>query len=221
MAKQFLSVKPTDVLALEGDLPYALETITPTQGTPVWTFSGSPDLPADVAAALTVAYNDLDGYYLFQLGGQLVGAVDGYSADATTVVCQIDTANADAWEGTAYAGTVTAVKSPLLVFGLLDRAGNRVVVSGDTTLTLPDANPGHLRDFLVRLEISGSTVPTITFAAPTGETITYETDGDDFPVPDEAGTWLYSFTESCVAHKFAVSLKKVNEVAAPQAQGGS
>lgn len=104
---------------------------------------------------------------------------------------------------------------------LLDRAGNRVEVSGDTTLTLPAANPGYLRDFLVRLAISGSTVPTITFAAPNGETLTYETDGDEFPVPDEAGDWLYSFTESCVAHKFAVSLKKVNEVAAPQTQGGS
>lgn len=104
---------------------------------------------------------------------------------------------------------------------LIDRAGNRVVVSGDTTLTLPAAVPGYLRDFIVRLEISGSTVPTITFAAPTGETITYETDGDEFPVPDEAGDWLYSFTESCVAHKFAVSLKKVNEVAAPQTQGGA
>jgi hypothetical protein len=92
-----------------------------------------------------------------------------------------------------------------------------VVVTGATTLTLPDANPGYLRDFLVRLEISGSTVPTITFAAPTGETVTYETDGDEFPVPDEAGNWVYSFTENCAAHKFAVSLKKVNEVA----QGGA
>ena len=87
-----------------------------------------------------------------------------------------------------------------------------MVVSGDTTLTLPEANPGYLRDFLVRLEISGSTVPTITFAAPTGETITYETDGDEFPVPDDAGTWLYAFTETA-AHTFAVSLKKVNTVA--------
>ena len=60
-------------------------------------------------------------------------------------------------------------------------------------------------------------VPTITFAAPPGETIVYETDGDEFPVPDEAGTWSYSFTENCVAHKFAVSLKKVNTVA----QGGA
>ena len=112
--------------------------------------------------------------------------------------------------------TVTATR-PSLPGHLLDRSGNRVVVSGDTTLTLPAAVPGYNRDFLVRLEISGSTVPTITFAAPTGETITYETDGDEFPVPDEAGTWSYSFTENCVAHRFAVSLKKVNTVA----QGGA
>ncbi len=112
--------------------------------------------------------------------------------------------------------TFTATR-PSLPGHLCDRAGNRVVVSGDTTLTLPAAVAGYARDFLVRLEISGSTVPTITFAAPTGETIVYETDGDEFPVPDESGTWLYSFTESCVAHKFAVALKKVNTVA----QGGS
>ena len=113
-------------------------------------------------------------------------------------------------------GLLTATRTSL-PGRLLDRVGNRVVVSGDTTLTLPAAVPGYLRDFLVRLEISGSTVPTITFAAPTGETIIYETDGDEFPVPDEAGNWVYSFTENCVAHTFAVSLKKVNTVA----QGGS
>ena len=112
--------------------------------------------------------------------------------------------------------SVTATRASLPGH-ILDRAGNLVVVTGDTTLTLPAVITGHLRDFLVRLEISGSTVPTITFAAPTGETLTYETDGDEFPVPDEAGTWVYSFTENCVAHKFAVALKKVNAVT----QGGS
>ena len=63
--------------------------------------------------------------------------------------------------------------------------------------------------------ISGSTVPTIRFAASGNESLTYETDDTDFPVPDEAGTWLYSFTESDTS-TFAVSLKKVNVVA----QGG-
>ena len=91
-----------------------------------------------------------------------------------------------------------------------------MVVTGATTLTLPAAVAGYARDFLVRLEISGSTVPTITFAAPTGETITYETDGDEFPVPDDDGVWLYSFTET-KAGVFAVALKSVTTVA----QGGS
>lgn len=99
---------------------------------------------------------------------------------------------------------------------LLDRAGNLVVVSGDTVLTLPAAVAGYLRDFLVRLEISGSTVPTITFSPDGNESVTYETDGNEFPVPDEAGTWLYAFTETDTS-TFAVSLKKVNTVA----QGGA
>lgn len=162
------------------------------------------------------------------LNHQLTGPVfDGeslwyYSIDDSRVSQYFNTeAEASAALSLSFGDSLTATR-PSLPGHLLDRAGNRVVVTGDTTLTLPAlVNAGKARDFLVRLEISGSTVPTITFAAPTGETIVYETDGDTFPVPDEAGDWLYSFTESCVAHKFAVSLKKVNEVAAPQAQGGS
>ena len=47
-------------------------------------------------------------------------------------------------------GTLVATRASLPGH-LCARAGNRVVVSGDTTLTLPAAVPGHLRDFLVRL----------------------------------------------------------------------
>lgn len=110
--------------------------------------------------------------------------------------------------------SVTATRT--LQGHLADRAVNAADVSTATTLTLPAANPGHARDLLVRLAISGSTVPTITFAAPTGESIAYETDGDEFPAPDAEGTWLYSFTETA-AHTFAVALKSVSVVT----QGGS
>ena len=182
------------------DLPYRL--VEPGE----WEFSGS-------------GY-DPDATYTIRFDAEQVewNLYEGEMESETLVDGPVSGTASDTAVEFAYAG-ITATR-PSLPGHLLDRAGNRVVVSGDTTLTLPAANPGYLRDFLVRLEISGSTVPTITFAAPTGETITYETDGDEFPVPDEAGDWLYSFTESCVAHKFAVSLKKVNEVAAPQAQGG-
>lgn len=75
---------------------------------------------------------------------------------------------------------------------LCDRAGNLVVVTGDTTLTLPAANPGYLRDFLVRLTVSASSA--ITFSAQTGETITWDAMGDP-SATFAAGTYLFRFTE--------------------------
>ena len=198
MAISLLNAGPATVVATPSDLPYRL--VEPGK----WEFSGVPSGMTDVE----VSYDS--GLELWVLSYELDGG-EGSSAkhgDGTELTVEF----AD-YEETWH---ITATRASLPGH-LCDRAGNRVVVSGDSTLTLPAANPGYLRDFLVRLEISGSIVPTITFAAPTGETLTYETDGDEFPVPDEAGTWSYSFTENCVAHKFAVALKKVNEVA----QGGS
>ena len=183
--------------ATPSDLPYAM--VTPGE----WEFSGSG---YDAAANYEIAYT-VGSWYL----RAVTGVPDNPYVDLDQVVGDENDLSVDFVN---YQITATRASLP---GHLLDRAGNRVVVTDDTTLTLPAlVNAGKLRDFLVRLEISGSTVPTITFAAPTGETITYETDGDTFPVPDEAGDWLYSFTESCVAHKFAVSLKKVNAVT----QGG-
>ena len=178
------------------DLPYAL--VAPGE----WEFSGLPS-----GWEITdISYELGDWRLYYSVEGEPDSISTQGAEDALTLTF-------------AYSNEVQITATRASLPGhLLDRAGNRVEVTDDTTLTLPAlVNAGRLRDFLVRLEISGSTVPTITFAAPTGETITYETDGDEFPVPDEAGTWLYSFTESCVAHKFAVSLKKVNVVT----QGGS
>jgi hypothetical protein len=184
------AIAPADIgAAAATDLPYRL--VEPGN----WEFSG---VPSGVVPTM-----EWDSYWILKFDGWQVGGESGSETD-TEVEFSVE------YGGQEY--SVTATRNVLH-----DRAGNRVVVTGDTTLTLPAVVPGYLRDFLVRLEISGSTVPTITFAAPTGETLTYETDGDEFPVPDEAGNWVYSFTENCVAHKFAVSLKKVNEVL----QGGS
>ena len=183
------------------DLPYAM--VTPGE----WEFSGVPDGVADVGLSWSGTAWD----YTYAIGtiaysGRILRPITEPPFDGNELSLTFSIESS----------TVTATRVSLPGH-LCDRAGNRVVVSGDTTLTLPAlVNAGKARDFLVRLEISGSTVPTITFAAPTGETLTYEVDGDEFPVPDEAGTWLYSFTETA-AHTFAVSLKKVNTVA----QGGA
>ena len=177
------------------DLPYRV--VEPGK----WEFSGS-GYDQTKTYEVIVAEDPISGFsYTLYEDDELVAEVVNESEDLLVI---------------DFAGVGITATRVSLPGHLCDRAGNLVVVSGDTTLTLPAANPGYIRDFLVRLEISGSTVPTITFAAPTGETIVYETDGDDFPVPDEAGTWLYAFTET-KAHKFAVALKKVSTVA----QGGA
>ena len=187
------------------DLPYAMVTLGE------WEFSPSSYDGREFSIVEQAGSEVGTESYLLFLGEEQVGGViDGGPNELGLVFEAYSVADPD----NPFSVTATRASLP---GHLLDRAGNRVVVTGDIELTLPAAVPGYLRDFLVRLEIIGSTVPTITFAAPTGETLTYETDGDEFPVPDEAGDWLYSFTESCVAHKFAVSLKKVNTVA----QGGS
>ena len=192
-AETAVSENATAVASVRADLPYAL--VTPGE----WTFSDG--------VARSINLTDYGDFWAYELDYTNISIQRFDSASSALNALSLT------FEDTSI--TATRASPP---GHLLDRAGNRVVVSGDTTLTLPAlVNAGRLRDFLVRLEISGSTVPTITFAAPTGETITYETDGDEFPVPDEAGDWLYSFTESCVSHKFAVSLKRVNTVA----QGGS
>lgn len=187
-------VKPSD-FAAKADLPYRQVTLTtPT----VWLFSGSG---MQSGHAYSIVETNMGVYWNYVLmdNGTQVSSADIGERQTTVDFSASGDPQVD----------ITATHSG---YALLDRSGNRVVVSGDTTLTLPAANPGYLRDFLVRLEISGSTVPTITFSPDGNESVTYETDGDDFPVPDEAGTWSYSFTENCVAHKFAVSLKKVNVV---------
>ena len=194
--------------ATPSDLPYAL--VTPGE----WEFSELPSGYSDPVCEwnssenvmlLTMQYEGDD----FEIGNYDV------TQDSLSVSFRWD-------EGPGTEAHVVTATRASLPGHLLDRAGNLVVVTGDTTLTIPAAVPGYIRDFLVRLEISGSTVPTITFQgqgseAPNGaDEITYETDGDEFPVPDEAGTLLYSFTETA-SHTFAVSLKKVNTVT----QGGS
>jgi hypothetical protein len=186
---------PADIGAASlSDLPYRL--VEPGE----WEFSG--DLTG--FSNLVVYYDSGQGQWFLDYEQEgFPGQSDGVSGDGNELSVTFSHGD-ESWH-------ITATRASLPGH-LCDRAGNRVEVTGDTTLTLPAAVAGYCRDFLVRLEISDSTVPTITFSPDGNESVTYETDGDEFPVPDEAGTWLYSFTENCVANKFAVALKKVNVV---------
>ena len=94
-------------------------------------------------------------------------------------------------------------------YALLDRASNRVTPTGSSalTLTLPAAVPGYMRDLIVRLDLTAlATAPEVTFAAPTGETVTFETEDGAMPELEPGKVNLVSFTETApgvidVAHK--------------------
>lgn len=173
------------------DLPY--ELVTPGE----WTYSGLPD-------GVTVSGMSFDeNTYVWTLtlsdGSQIMASGGG------------DTER----EVHFYPESGEIVASRSSPGQLVDRAVNAVSVSSATTLTLPPAVAGRARDLVVRLSVI-VTSQTITFAPSAGDTIDFETDGDEFPVPDSDGTWLYSFTETA-AGKLAVSLKRVTSVA----QGGA
>lgn len=188
--------KPAD-FADATDLRYRI--VTPGE----WTFSGS-GVQEGVVYTVVVAYNPLGDNYRYIL-----------YADGNMLSEDFDFESESAAENyVEYAAVhITAIRNRLI-----DRAINNVEISSVTTLTIPEAVNGKARDFLLRVTIpSGTTVAgLITFAGYDGETLTYETDGDEFPEPDDVGTWLYSFTET-TAHTFDISLKSVTTVT----QGGN
>ena len=201
-AAQLANIAAVPNKANTTDLHYALATLTPGSGT--WSFSGASD---EIAADLHMVWS---GYWVLTYGSNQVGGESGDEDDLSVTFTNVTIGSGDV-------STITATRPYAHGATLLDRAVNAVPVTGATTLTLPAlVNAGKARDLLVRLEISGSTVPTITISPDGNESVTYETDSDEFPVPDAEGTWLYSFTETA-AHTFAVSLKKVNTVT----QGGA
>ena len=84
--------------------------------------------------------------------------------------------------------------SRLSALQLLDRAGNRVIVSGNTTLMLPAANPGRMRDFLVRLTVS--TTSAVTWHDDAGLVPTWDAmGGPPSSFAASATPYLYRLTE--------------------------
>lgn len=93
---------------------------------------------------------------------------------------------------------------------LTDRAVTRVETVDDDPLRLvvPPETRGAARDFFVRLVNTGAGHPEVTFAAPSGETVSFETT-DDEVFRCETGVNLFAFTETDQG-VFAVSRKVVD-----------
>ena len=80
---------------------------------------------------------------------------------------------------------------------LTDRAVTRIEVAATDPLklTVPPLVKGAMRDFFVRLVITADDIPEVTFAAPTGETISFE-DVDEDVFQCEIGVNVFAFTET-------------------------
>ena len=80
---------------------------------------------------------------------------------------------------------------------LTDRAITRIELSTaePVRLVVPPEVKGAARDFFVRLVVSADKVPEITFAAPTGETISLE-EADEEVLKCELGVNTFAFTET-------------------------
>lgn len=202
---------PADIgAAAASDLPYAL--VEPGK----WEFSEPQGLTN--FAVTSIEYDD--GYWTLS-----------YTSDETASDTASSSGSENATSVVFYVGVsgeivVTATRASLPGH-LCDRANNLIdATSGNVTLTLPEYQAGKLRDLLVYVDLGddGTDPYSITFNFPSGESNTgFKAEGDDptsatFPAPTAAGEWWYSFTE-CKPHKFAVSLKQLQD--APQAQGGS
>ena len=84
------------------------------------------------------------------------------------------------------------------VVNLADHAVTRVEIAtdgGPLTLVVPPQAEGTARDFFVRLVVTADEVPEITFAAPAGETISFE-DVDDDVFLCEVGVNVFAFSET-------------------------
>ena len=80
---------------------------------------------------------------------------------------------------------------------LTDRAVTRVELTANDPLRIvvPPLVKGAVRDFFVRLVITADEIPEVTFAAPTGETISFE-DVDEDVFKCEVGVNVFAFTET-------------------------
>ena len=80
---------------------------------------------------------------------------------------------------------------------LTDRAVTRIEVTATDPLklTVPPLVKGAVRDFFVRLVITADEIPEVTFAAPAGETISFE-DVDEDVFKCEVGVNVFAFTET-------------------------
>ena len=91
---------------------------------------------------------------------------------------------------------------------LADRAANNLAISGgETTVVMPDIEPGKARDFMLRVEATGEN--TLKFEGAEA----FEGEADALAAPGDGETAVYFFTETA-ADVLLVARKVVTRIAA-------
>lgn len=161
--------------ASASDLPYAM--VTPGE----WELSGSGYDPTKTYDIYESQGEEFYSYDLVENGAIIESLID-YSTEQVLSI--------EFFEGQSSPVTATRASLP---DHLLDRAVNAVPVSSATALTLPEANPGHMRDLYVRLSVSASGAgSTVTWTVAQGES------WDAMGAPPSSfaeGTYLYHISE--------------------------
>ena len=88
---------------------------------------------------------------------------------------------------------------------LADRTVNVVALAEETSVRvlLPPRAEGAARDLVARLEVTGESVPEISFVGSEGEEIVIESDGVS-DLACQRGTNVYAFTETAAGRFFVV-----------------
>lgn len=156
--------KPSD-FAAKDDLPYATVTLGE------WEFSGSGYDP-ELEYHFDNGYNPISEVWEYDIYTDDASVNDQVTSQTALTVVVFAGANI----------TATCAST------LQDRACNRVVVTGDTTLTLPAANPGKSRDFYIKLSLSSGA--SVSFVASSGENAP-----SFIPASPSVGSGVWHFTE--------------------------
>lgn len=83
-------------------------------------------------------------------------------------------------------------------YELADRAVNKVTVDDSVsylTFIFPKKTEGKMRDFFIRLIITGETIPTISFVEPNGDAVSFDVDDDSW-AEIEQGVNILMFTDT-------------------------
>ena len=191
MSGKLYQLSPHATIAESSDLPYGLPSADAAQdGHTDWVYDGVPEGATDVS----IGYDDVGKWTL----GFTTNGVDYIGQGGESYEDDISLSlTCEPINGSGSNITVTATRAPR--YALLDRTCNRLTLGSGTeraVFRFPAKTQGKARDFMLRLVITGSTVPEIGFVESDGTTeVAFDADDDSW-ADIEQGVNILMFTDT-------------------------